>query len=517
MKAGDSEDERRAKLLAFGKNLCQQPAAPDFHTHDLSSTDIIRCLHENEDGDAKIFIHLFKDQYRFDVKEEQWYYWNDHYWRKDRFKQSSVDIEIVSSVYAEELNHQQHKLALSKDENEQKNCKYLIHQLQIRRESLHTLFRKKNVITRARMGIKALAIDGTEWDSNPWLLGCKNGVIDLRTGNLHQGQRDEYIKNVVPLEYTGLETPRDEWVRFLYDIQDQNKDIVEYLQRLLGYGITGLSNEPVYPVLWGGKGRNGKTTMLETLADVLGQDLAYKAPASFVLQNKQQAPASGSDASMVKMRGKRIVWCSETNDGDRIDASRIKELSGNDAISCRAPYAKEQLTFKPSHLMLLLTNHRPKMPAADKALWHRVHLIPFLFSYYTNPDLNDPFQRKKDPGLEARLRTKDSKQGILAWLVKGCIKYQEQGLNPPEAVIASTSDYHAHEDRIGEFIEECCVKDQYAKIRITDIYKRYKDWSKDSGYTASGKQKFFDELGQRFQISIKDGYKQVSGLREIII
>jgi len=305
-------------------------------------------------------------------------------------------------------------------------------------------------------------------------------------------------------------------VDFLHDIQGQARDVVKYLQRLLGYGITGRSSESVYPVLWGGGGRNGKTVLLETLAAVLGEDLAYKAPASFVLQSKFQAPAAGADASLMKMRGKRIVWCSETNEGDRIDAAKIKELSGNDSLSGRSPYDREQSTFRPSHLLLLLTNNRPKMPASDPALWHRVHLIPFLFTYIPNPDPKNPFHRQQDPAIKDRLRTTKSKEGILAWLVRGCLEYQQQGLNPPESVLASTREYQEHEDRTAEFLGECCVVDSSARVRITDVFKRYQSWCKECGYIAAGRKKFFDDMQGRFEHCITDGYKVLKVLREVV-
>ncbi len=377
--------------------------------------------------------------------------------------------------------------------------------------SLHTLKRKESVLKLARTGENSLAIRGDEWDQNPRVLGVRNGVIDLVTGKLRPGMPEDYIKTVAPVEYQELDTPAPRWEKFLLEIFNDDVDLINYLQRLLGYGITGLSSEDAFPIFYGPRGRNGKTTLLEVVKFVIG-DYAHKTRSETLLESRYAPGRGAADADTMAFRGKRIIWASETGDGRSLSVARIKELAGGDTLNARVPYGKRVVEFTPTHLLILLTNMLPNVPANDEAFWHRIHAVPFQMTFVENP--RKPNEKTVDRNLFERL--KEEAPGILAWLVRGCIAWQREGLNPPSSVICATASYRQDMDDLAQFIAECCVVLQTAVVQVGSFYTAYSEWCRlnsvnpatlkkvsrrmvDLGYRRddSGRHVFFAGIGLR--------------------
>jgi len=336
---------------------------------------------------------------------------------------------------------------------------------------LHTVKRKESVLELAHTGANSLAIRGDEWDKENMLLAVQNGVIDLRTGELCRGKPRDYIKTAAPVEYIGLGIIAPTWERFLNDIFDGNQGLVDYIQRLLGYGITGLVNHHVFPIFWGPHGRNGKGTILETLKHVLGE-LAYKTRAEMLLASRFGPTRGAADADTMAFRGKRIIWASETDDGRALNTERIKELCGGDTLNARPPYGKRTVEFSPTHLLILMTNNRPKVPTEDTAIWDRIHLIPFNIRFVDDP--HGPNERRADHDLFDKLKAESS--GILAWLVKGCLDWQRTGLLPPDIVKAANVEYRQDEDEIRQFLDEECDLIGSGYCTMGKLHERYTLW-----------------------------------------
>jgi putative DNA primase/helicase len=261
---------------------------------------------------------------------------------------------------------------------------------------------------------------------------------------------------------------------------------------LLGYGITGLAILHVFIILWG-MGRNGKGTLLETLKAVLGE-FALKTESELLLEQKQARQAGAPNSSVLSLRGRRIVWASETSDGRRLNTGKLKELVGGDTLNARPLFGKHHIQFAPSHLLLLLTNSKPVAPAGDYALWQRVHLIPFDRAFIDNPKaLNES---KADPYLLDKLKAEAS--GILAWLVRGCLTWQKEGLNPPDIVRAATEDYKNDEDTLGHFIDERCILGEACHVRAGELFQAWKAWAEINGSTYLSGKTFGTEIRRRF-------------------
>ncbi|SHK15926.1 putative DNA primase/helicase [Desulfatibacillum alkenivorans DSM 16219] len=465
-------------------------------TSSVDSKDILKALYSEEDGDASLYIKIHKDHFCFDHAAGKWFEWKGHHWELDKLNQATADIDAVIDAYGSEVPRQSAKgleatkandsEARKKHEKIEKDLKDRIAQLQHRS-------RRINVLKLAMAGRESLAISGEEWDLNPWLLGCPNGTIDLKTGDFRPGEQSDYIQAICPTEWKGLDAQCPNWEKFLKEVFNNDADLVSYMQRLFGYGLTGLSTEHVLPILYG-QGRNGKGTLLETLSHVLGE-LAQPVQAEMLLEQGRARSSSAPSADLMKLRGCRMVWASETDEGRRLNAGKVKWLTGGDSIPARPPYGTRIITFKPTHTLFLITNHKPRVPGDEYALWKRIHLIPFSLSFVPDPQLPD--ERPADKRLPQKLQ--DEAPGILAWLVKGCLEWKRIGdLKPPRSIKAATEAYQEQEDILGHFISDCCSISETTKVSARNLYQAYQDWCNRTGHYALSETKFGMRMGQKF-------------------
>ena len=193
------------------------------------------------------------------------------------------------------------------------------------------------------------------------------------------------------------------------------------------------------------------------------------------------------------LRGKRLVWVSETDEGRKLNAGRVKWLVGGDTLVGRPPFGKREVTFRPTHTLLMLTNFRPRVDPADAALWERIHLIEFKVSFVDNPAGAN--QKPRDKHLSMKL--KEEAAGIAAWLVQGYCEWQNKGLLPPPQVRNATQKYRQAEDLIGQFFEECCVFKAEAMCRGGEIFEAYQGWCDERG-VKSRRKKFYEKLTNEF-------------------
>jgi len=281
------------------------------------------------------------------------------------------------------------------------------------------------------------------------------------------------------------------WEGFLSTTFDRNEGLISYLQRLLGYSITGVTTRHILIILWG-IGRNGKGTLLETLGHVLGS-LAGQVESEMILKQRLERPSGGPTSDIMALRGKRLVWASETGEERRLNPGKLKWLTGGDTLVGREPYGRRQVAFPPTHQLFLLTNSKPHAPAGDYALWQRLHLIPFTLSFVAEPLLGH--QRRADEELPAKLKAEAS--GILAWLIRGCLAWQREDLRPPEIVKTATEGYRAEEDTVAQFIGEICVKGPSAKVAVKQLYAAYTKWTEENRIGAVSLMRLSKEFVER--------------------
>jgi putative DNA primase/helicase len=465
--------------------------------------NVLNALRDGQDGDARLLIKLCHDKLVYDHASGTWYCWNAHFWEEDLISDVIGSVDGVIEIYKQEVLNQAklRTAAVSSGEKEkEKKAKDAEEALLKRIRQLHTLDGKGSVITLARSGKNSIGITGNEWDPDPWQLGCRNGVIDLRSGHFRDGRPDDFIKTVCPTEWQGFDASAPIFQQFLSDVFNADQELIGFIQDLFGYSITGTCQNHIFPILWG-QGRNGKGTLLELFKFVLG-DLVGPVASEMLLRQDRVKQSGSASPEILALRGRRIAWASETDDGSRFSVARLKWLVGGDSLVGREPYGKREISFRPTHTLFLLTNHKPQASADEYAFWQRVCLVPFTLSFVDDP--KEPNEKKRDPDLLEKLKTEAS--GILSWLVKGALRSQEKGLSVPESVKAATNEYRSEEDIIGHFIKDRCKLCATYQAKASDLYKAYQEWCLQSGHRHMSVTKFGVRMGQRFKKTIqRDG------------
>lgn len=503
-----------------------QPYQPEeFEEGIFPEKDIYKALDENEIGDATLIIKLFKGRRLYDQRADPaaaWLYWNDHYWREDTQKQIFILVNEVVNLYFEQRKKEEARLEclphkrISQEEKDKiaNDLKNKINKLREREQALLTLRRRNSVLKLSSMGTNSLGYVGDGWDQNPWLLGCKNGVVDLRNGIFREGRPDDYIKTICPVKWDN-KAECHKWRNSLFEIFDGNKEKIDFIQRLLGYSITGLREEHIYPICWGPHGRNGKGTIFETLKLVLG-DMAYKVSTQTIMQGLQN---TGPNSGLMRFLGTRLAWTSEANKHDTLDTAIIKTLCGGDTITGRNPFERREMEFVPSHTLFTLTNNLPRVDADDDAFWSRVILITFNLSFKDEPDPKRPWERLKNKKLGEELSRE--LPGILRWLVQGTLMWQQQGLCIPENLKMAKSKYRDNEDVIKYFLNERCVVDfsdeaktkTHMRIKPKLLYHEYQEWCKGSGFKAFNQKNFHEAVRKKIgEPIISRGYSLYAGI-----
>lgn len=330
-------------------------------------------------------------------------------------------------------------------------------------------------LARSEPGI---AILPDELDSDPWLLNAENGTIDLRTGELREHRREDLITKIAPVQYDpDAQAPR--FGAFLQEVFDGDEDLISFVRRFAGYSLTGSTRERVIAILYG-SGKNGKTTLVELLRGVLG-DYAKNTSPETILTKRHE----GVGNDVAALLGARFVSAAEVEQGRRLAESKVKNLTGSDTVTARFLYS-EPFDFEPQFKLWLSTNHKPVIRGTDDAIWDRIRLIPFEQRFTGG---------RNDPKLPEKLR--EELPGVLAWIVRGCLEWQRDGLGEAEKVGKATEGYRDEMDALGAFIEDRCVVHPRASVGSTKLYNAYKEWSGEAGEKWESQTKFGLRLKER--------------------
>ncbi|MCG8639166.1 MAG: phage/plasmid primase, P4 family [Desulfobacterales bacterium] len=487
------ETERRAKEM-------EKEDSGGGSGQEIDSKFILKCLRQNELGDGELFKKLYRDDFIFNKSMDAWMAWNGHHWEVDKMDRALASVEGVAKVYQDEAKRVSKKINDLEAKNESSgHLKSLRDQLNKRVSSLRSSRRRKNCITFAHTSGDPIAIEGYEVDQMPWLMACKNGVVNLKTGEIEPGRQKDYLLTASQVEWPadGVESQCPVWENFLLEIMDDKQDLVDFLQRLIGLGMVGKVIEGFFVVL-SGRGRNGKGTMVETITKIMGS-MAGAIRSEMLLDQGRIASSAGPTPDIMALRGRRFVFASETDQNCRISPSRVKWLTGNDTLSGRNPNDKYEVNFRPTHSMWLQTNNDPHAPADDYAFWERMIKFPFNLSFVNRPP-KEEFERKADPELPEKLEAEHPM--ILAWMVKGCLQYQKMGLQRPAAVKQAVEKYKQEEDIIGDFIRECCIVGPNYHVGATKVYDVFVTWWHKNVSNKEPKMRRFGTLfGKRFKKS----------------
>ena len=438
------------------------------------------CFFENERGDGRLFARLHRDKYlRVKAWDEKtgWLLWNGIHWTRDVRESVFLGVETVAQEFSREYLAARDLRDQATEDGRGDEAKKLTSEMkEIRRrvEGLRGLRRAKACLEWAhKIGDESIAIVGDEIDQRPWLLPCANGVIDLKTGEVHPGRPDDLLVRAIPVQWHGMDAPRPTWDNFIREIHQGDPELVSFVQRLLGYSLTGLTSEHFIAVLIG-EGRNGKGTMLETVKAIMGE-LAWSIQSDLLMEQKNPRSTAGPSPDIISFKGVRLAIASETDKHAKISPARVKLFTGGDTLCGRAPHDRFEINFRPTHTLVLATNHAPAGLTKDFALLKRLLYIHYPLKFVDDPDKNDPTQKQRDPELVERLR--DEYPGILAWLVEGCLLWQRDGLSPPARIRADIEELRLSEDHLQQFLNECCsLHDPEATIGFGELYGCFRKW-----------------------------------------
>ena len=337
-----------------------------------------------------------------------------------------------------------------------------------------------------------IALTPEDFDTDPFLLGVKNGVIDLRTGRLIEPKRDQYITKNSGIEYRPG-TKAQIWEKFLERIQP-DPDVRAFLQRWCGYCLTGDTSEQCFTIFYG-TGKNGKSTLISMIMHILGTWARQADFKTFVMKDRD---AASND--LARLFGTRLVTATESQENNRLDEAVIKSLTGGDRITARYLYS-EFFEYTPSFKIILSSNHKPHIRGTDEGIWRRIRLIPFHVTISED---------EKDPRLKEKLFAEAS--GILNWMLDGCREWQRIGLGIPEAIASATGEYRESNDLIGRWISERCNATPRAEGTIKDLYEDFCSWTDEEGINRPPiKRKFSEVLAEKGFKKVRIGHKGLAG------
>lgn len=324
-----------------------------------------------------------------------------------------------------------------------------------------------DAITRELQAVKGVPASINDFDRHPHLLAVRNGVINLRTGELMPHDPRLMLSRLVDVDYRpDAKAPR--WTRFLTEVFPDDPSLPAYMQQLIGYGITGYTDESCFVVNWG-HGANGKSVFTDVLSDVFGDHAVTTPFSTFEIKS-----GGGIPNDVAALKGARLVMASEGEQGKPMAEAMLKRLTGGDKVTARF-MRREFFTFKPEFLLLLATNYKPNFKGQDEGLWRRVKLI--RWNRYFKPE-------ERDTGLTSYL-VREEGEGILAWAVAGARQWFANGrrLRDPDSIREATREYRETSDALTGFIPGVFVVDPTSKHRYTgkEIHKAYTEWADEEG------------------------------------
>jgi len=320
-------------------------------------------------------------------------------------------------------------------------------------------------LARARDKVR-IEINNLDAKDTKYILNTPNGMVSLKNGELLPHDKNLLITKCSKVEYNkDAECPF--WEKTLELAFDGNKDLIDYMQRAVGYSITGSTSEQCLFICWGEQGNNGKSTILETLQKVLGSYAQMSDMKVITSAESDNRVAS----SLAKLPGVRLVSMNEAEENQKLSEALIKQITGGDTLQACKKF-KEPFEFTPIFKLWIRTNEKPIIRGMSDAIWRRIKLIPFETPIPANERM------RRDDVDDILIQ---EYEGILNWCVKGAIKWNKNGLMDPSVVTAATSGYRTEMDIIQSFYDECIIESVDAYISRSELYQTFSRWAKENG------------------------------------
>lgn len=443
----------------------------------------------DDTGNAERFKTAFGDEFLYNTTAQEWYTYDEKVWQPD----SLLKAETCATAITEIMKHEPLNTSPNIDEKE-------LEKLMEAKDKFISKTRnhvnKMNMLKSARSLLPATE---ESFNNGGNVINLQNGYYDLDNDEF-KGHNPEMMFTLISNATYEPEAECPLWEQFIYDSFLGNADLIEYVQRAIGYSISNSTAERLIFFLFGQETGTGKSVLTNVLDELLGTySQNIKPEALMVDRNKT---GESADPSFAKLKGARLVTTSESNESGKIDEGLIKRLTGGDKITARFLH-KNEITYTPEFKIWMATNYKPIVQNNDSAIWQRLVVIPMD---------NVVPASKADVNLTNKLKAEIN--GILNWAIEGYRMYKKHGLrkSEPDAIKSQRNSYHNEMDIVGRFIDECCMLDSQASVKSSDIWDVYKIWCEGNNEHAGTIRKFSIELEKRFEKEKKSDGRYFLGI-----
>jgi len=421
----------------------------------------------DDTGNAQRFLDRYGDIVRYSYNRKKFYVYNGTFWELD-------ERGLVRTLIDQTIEDMKDEKVFASEEVDEEEAQKLLQK--------HIKNSRSNAAkNRIEDEIKHhIPVTFEEFNPDDTLLNTPNGYLDLTSGEQREEDKEKMFSYVTNSEMTENQRP-DTWIDFLNDIFNHDQELIRFIQKAVGYSMTGSTREQVMFILHG-KGRNGKSIFIETIREILGN---Y----SDNIQAKTLMVKRGDTINndIAKLQGVRLVTSSEPNEGFRFDEGLIKQLTGGDTVTARFLYG-EEFNFDPKFKIWVTTNHKPLVRGTDDGIWRRLLLIPFKVQIP---------EEKVDKDLKYKLMREAP--AILNWMVEGCVLWQKEGLGVPKEVLKASESYRQEMDVLEQFVADECEVGEGYEVAAKDLYNTYKKWADEAGEYKMGKNKFGEKMKDKFK------------------
>jgi putative DNA primase/helicase len=422
----------------------------------------------NDLGYGRLFAGIFKDSARYNTTAKSWYVYDGRVWVEDT---ESMAVHGYAKTLCDAL-----VMYASRIEEEAAKQAFL------KWVGRYAMLNKRETMIRDARAENYFSKD--EMDKDIYLFNCQNGTFDLDSMKFREHRPSDLLSKISNVHYEpGARSER--WESFMEEVLEGDKDKIKYLQKILGYSMTGLTEIEQFFILYGKYTRNGKSTTMETYAHMLGNDKGYAitiTPETLAVKVNKDSRCHSTD--IARLRGARFVNAAEPKSRMLLDAALIKGWTGNDTISAREIFEK-QMEFRPMFKLFMNTNHLPVIGDDSIFASRRVNLINFDRKFE---------EHEQDLKLKGKLQGRENISGLFNWCLEGLKEYRLEGLKPPPSVVAATKEYRNSQDKIQQFIDECLVETGGGHEKAGDVYMTYSGWCRDCNMAALNKSNFYDEM-----------------------
>lgn len=436
-------------------------------------------------GASILFRKIFNGKFLRDKKTGRWYIYKNGIFDDDIIEEVEDAFPILYDIIRYSIaviGNENQELAKSYGKDMEKAIKALTNKSAI-----------EAVVNMASNGINSLGFDGEGWDSIPYAIPCQNGLYLIKERRLRELKYEDHIRIATSVNYDA-EAKCPNFENFINGIFEHNNELIRYFKAFIGYSLCKDPKEQVICVLFGG-GSNGKSLLMKILHNTLG-DLISTIENELIIDTGRNHESGSARPEILNLQGRALCYASEVKEGSSFSSGALKKYSGQDNLTARALHSNKYVEFEPTHVLFLLTNHKPHFAADDYAMIRRLKLIPFLAKFVDNP--KNKHEYKKDTSFIEKINGEEP--GILNWIIEGAVDWIENGLDAlePDIVKEALASYIKEEDNIQLFLDECCELDESKKITITVLYRLYDFWCKENGYgKPMTRKKFIEKLANK--------------------